>query len=199
MRASLIPKAELLPSQRPLYNAFAERIGKNYSAFKTMRDDGALLGPWGVWLQVPKTGEAIRQLIEAVEAMPGLSQITKQVVTLVTGAHFNAAYELYAHSAVGAIAGLSDAHLAALSAGEIPADLDADSVLAAQVAITLLKGGVLPGPLFEHAMDRLGRDGFNHVVFIVGQYCLVSVTLNAFDISPLHRGLKPWPAKFAES
>jgi hypothetical protein len=43
-------------------------------------------------------------------------------------------------------------------------------------------GGVLLGPLFKQANAGPRRDGFNHVVFLVGQYCLVSVTLNAFEV-----------------
>jgi 4-carboxymuconolactone decarboxylase len=182
MRVSPVPKAELSGSELALHDAFAERIGKNYTAFKAIREDGALLGPWSVWLQVPKTGAAIGQLLEAVAAMPGLSEIAVQVVILVTGAHFNAAYGVYAHAAVGAQVGLSDDHIATLSAGEIPADLDTEATVAAQLARTLLKGGVLPGPLFKHAVAGLGQDGVNQVVFLVGLYCLVSMTLNAFDV-----------------
>lgn len=182
MRLPLVPETQVTESQKPLYDAFAKRVGKNYTIFKTMRDDGALLGPWGVWLQDPKTGEAIRQFIEAVEAMPGLSKVAGQVVTLVTAAHFNPAYEIYAHTAVAAKAGLSEDQIATLFAGEIPADLDAELILAAQVTSRLLKGGVLPAPLYKHAVATLGQDGFNHLVYIVGQYCIVSLTLNAFDV-----------------
>lgn len=182
MRVSIVPEAELNSSQRPLYEAFAKRVGTNYASFKATRDDGALLGPWSVWLQVPKTGEAVRQYIEAVDAMPGLSKKAGQAVTLVVAAHFNAAYEIYAHAAVGAQAGLSQSQISTLCAGETPTDLDAESILAAQVARRLLQGGALPAPLFKHAVDGLGLDGFNRVVFLVAQYCLVSITLNAFDV-----------------
>jgi 4-carboxymuconolactone decarboxylase len=182
MRLPLVPEAEVSPAQRALYDAFTKRVGKNFTTFKTMRDDGALLGPWGVWLQVPETGEAIRQYIEAVEAMPGLSKKSVQVVTLIAGAHFNAAYEAYAHASVGAQAGLSDDQIATLCAGKIPADLDAEATLAALVASKLLAGGALPDPLYKHGVGVLGQDGLNHVVFVVAQYCLVSLTLNAFDV-----------------
>jgi hypothetical protein len=89
---------------------------------------------------------------------------------------------LYAHAAVATQAGLSDVQIATLSAGDLPTDLDAESTLAGRVASRLVMGGVLPGPLFKQAIAGLGRDGFNHVVFLVAQYCLVSVTLNAFDV-----------------
>lgn len=180
MRIKLVPEAEVTPEQRQLYDAFVERVGKNYSAFTTMRDDGALLGPWAVWLQEPKTGEAIRQLIEVIEAMPGLGKSTVQAIILATGAHFNAAYELYAHSAVAKAAGLSDAQIAVLTAGDVPSDLDAEATLAVRVAKRILHGGVLPPPLFEQAIAVLGQDGFDHLLYTVSQYCLVSISLNAY-------------------
>ena len=182
MRVSPLTKAELQPSQQALYEAFTARIGTKYSSFKAIREDGALLGPWSVWMQIPKTGEAVRQLLEAVDAMPGLSKKSVQVVTLMAAAHFNAAYELYAHAAVAAEAGLSVEQITALAAGEIPVDLDAEAILAAQVTKRLLKGGVLPGPLYKQAVEKLGMDGYNRIVFVASQYCLVSLTLNAFDV-----------------
>jgi len=182
MRVLPIPENEIKPSQRALYDGFVERIKGSYSGFKAIDANGALLGPWSIWIEVPETGEAIRQLIESVAAMPGLSKAAAQVVTLVTVAHFNAAYELYAHAAVAAQAGLSAKQIATLVGGEIPADLDADSGTAAKVAKALLRGGVLPDPLYKYAVDQLGRDGFNRVVFLVGLYCLVSMTLGAFDV-----------------
>ena len=182
MRAPPIASIDIEPSQRDLYDAFVNRIRTNYSGLKAIRSDGALLGPWSVWINVPETGAAIRQLTESVGAMPGLSKVAVQAVTLVTVAHFNAAYELYVHAALGAQAGLSSEQVATLAAGDIPANLDPETAVAVRVANTLLRGGVLPGPLYSHAVERLGRDGFNRVVFLVGVYCLVSVTLGAFDV-----------------
>ena len=66
--------------------------------------------------------------------------------------------------------------------GEIPDDLDSKSTLAGRVARKLLAGGTFPGPLYERAVVVVGQEGFNHLVYVVGQYCLVSMTLNAFDV-----------------
>ena len=85
--------------------------------------------------------------------MPGLSEHVVQIVTLVTAGRFNAPYETYAHAAVGAQAGLSEEQIATLCVGETPADLDAESALAAQVASCLLKGGVVPTPIFKGAVE----------------------------------------------
>jgi hypothetical protein len=182
VRASLVPRSEIRPERKALYDAFSKRVSQRYSIFKTTRVDGALLGPWAVWLQVPKTGEAIRQLIETIEAMPGLKTSTVQAIILATGARFNAAYELYAHSSVAATMGLSDSQIATLSVGGSPTDLDEEAKLAIEVTHGLLRGGVLPGPLFKRAINVLGQDGFDHLIYIVSQYCLVSICLNAYDV-----------------
>ena len=182
MRIKPVPPSKVSADQRPLYDAFMNRVGSTYSSFKTMDDSGALLGPWAVWLQVPKTGEAIRQLIETIEVMPGLKKTTVQAVILATGAHFNAAYELYAHSVVGEAAGLSTAQIAALAAGDIPPDLDGEAVLAVRTARRLLHGGALPAPLFAEAIRVLGQDGFDRLIYTVSQYCLVSISLNAYNM-----------------
>ena len=188
MRIPVIPPSEITPEQKSLFDQFTKRVGSNYAAFTTTRKDGALLGPWAVWLKVPKTGEAIRQLIETIEKMPGLQKPTVQAVILTTGAHFNAAYELYAHAAVAASSGLSESQIALLAAGEIPHDLEEEATVGVVTAKRLLHGGVLPGPVFKRAVSVLGQQGFDHLLYTVSQYCLVSLSLNAYDV-PAEDGL----------
>ncbi|MET0454138.1 MAG: hypothetical protein ABW137_20080 [Mycobacterium sp.] len=182
MRVPLVKKSEVSPAQQELYDTFVERVGDNYSTFTTMTSDGALVGPWSVWLQEPATGLAIDQLLEAIGGMPGLEPTTIQSVILTVGSHFNAAYIMYAHSAVAAEVGVSECHVAALCAGECPPDVDSETRVAVGVAKKLLRGGALPGPVFKHAVEELGRDGFDHLVYLVSQYCLVAMSLNAYDI-----------------
>ena len=104
MRLPLIPEREITAAQRPLYDAYLEELRNQFNNFTAVRDDGALLGPWGVWIHLPQVGEAMRQLIKAICELKGLGD-SSQVVILMTGARFNAAYEIYAHAAVGASKG----------------------------------------------------------------------------------------------
>ncbi|WP_422743473.1 carboxymuconolactone decarboxylase family protein [Mycobacterium sp. WMMD1722] len=182
MRVPLVKKSEVSPAQQELYDTFVERVNSNYSSFTTMTSDGALVGPWSVWIQAPRTGLAIDQLLEAIGDMPGLEPTTVQSVILTVGSHFDAAYIMYAHSAVAAEVGVPERHVAALCAGDCPPDLDPKTRVAVGVAKKLLRGGPLPGPVFRHAVDELGKDGFEHLVYLVSQYCLVSMSLNAYDI-----------------
>ena len=46
----------------------------------------------------------------------------------------------------------------------------------------LLDGGVLPGPTYQAAIKLLGQPALNELVFWVGLYASVAITLNAFDV-----------------
>jgi hypothetical protein len=111
-------------------------------------------------------------------------------VILVVGAHFRAAYEIYAHSAVARAAGISEAQIATITSGHRPLDLSEEAQTAYDIAVALLNGGVLPAPAYQRAIDLFGQPGLNELIYLVGHYCFVSMTLNGFDI-PVPTGGKP--------
>src|SRR6478672_2418050 len=114
MRLTPIVPADLTPEQRPLYDDMREGIAKSFKGFVAIRDDGALLGPWNPWLHEPSFGKASWDLVSALADKPSLPKSVREVAILVTGAHFKAAYELYAHVLVGEQRGLSDEKLATI-------------------------------------------------------------------------------------
>ena len=188
MRLPLIPPDKLTPEQKPLYDAFKTQIDGGFTGFETVREDGALLGPWSVWIQEPKVGEATRVFLDAVSTMGRLSDPVKQVAILAVGSKFKAAYEMYAHAAVGGRDGLSPDKMAAICAGQRSADLTREEATAFDVAIALLNGGVLPGPTYDAARDEMGQAALNELIQIVGLYALVSITLNAYDVPTEEKG-----------
>jgi 4-carboxymuconolactone decarboxylase len=100
MRLPLIPPAQLSPEQRSLYEDMHEGISKSFQGFIAMRKDGALIGPWNPWLHEPRIGKPIWDLTKALSAQSSLPGSARQVAIFVIGAHFRAAYEIYAHVAV---------------------------------------------------------------------------------------------------
>ena len=121
MRLPLLPASDISDDRRQLYDAFTANVRDNFPDIVTMREDGALLGPWGVWMQRPDVGRPMLQLIEAIRSIPGLSPAARQVVILMAGGRYRAAYEIYAHAAAARHAGLSDQQIATLLAGGRPA------------------------------------------------------------------------------
>ncbi len=182
MRLPTLPPDRLTPEQRALYDRNRAQIAEGFTAFKTTRDDGALLGPWGVFLHEPAVGQAHYDQIAAITAMKRLSSAAKQVAILVAGARFKAAYELYAHSAIAAAKGMDPAKIATLAAGGRPLDLTPEEACAYDVATALMEGGVLPGATYRAARDLLGQGALTELVLWVGTYAQVAITLNAFDV-----------------
>lgn len=182
MRLTPIQPEDLTPEQRPLYDDMREGIAKNFKGFVAIRDDGALVGPWNPWLHEPAFGKASWDLVRALADKPSLPRPVREVAILVTGAHFKSAYEIYAHVLVGEQRGLSDAKLATIVAGQRPVDLTREESIAYDFASALVNGGVLPELTYKTAVDAFGQHGAAELSYLVGLYCLVSVTLNTFDV-----------------
>ena len=182
MRLPLIPPGDLTPEQRALYDDMRAGIAGNFADFKVERADGALMGPWNPWLHEPGIGKAIWNLTLAMTAHATLPDNARQVAILVVGARFDAAYEIYAHIAVAERQGMSAERLATLVADIKPGDLTPEESTAYDVSYALVRGGVLPEPLYRLGIDRFGQKGMNELVYLVGLYTLVSTTLNGFNV-----------------
>ena len=186
MRLSHIPPDQLDDKQCALYERNRRQIAEGFTAFRTIREDGALLGPWAVFLHEPSVGQAHYDSIDAVTRLSRLSESARQVAILVVGARFKAAYELYAHAATASDQGMDPAKIATLAAGQRPPDLTPDEVCAFDVAHALIDGRVLPDATYDHARDQLGQAALIELVFWIGLYATVSLTLSAFDVPSEH-------------
>ena len=97
MRLPLIAPAELSPEQRSVYDNMRAGIEQNFKGFKTIAENGALMGPWNPWLHEPKFGKPIWDLTLALSVSPSLPRPAREVAILVAGTTFHSAYQLYAH------------------------------------------------------------------------------------------------------
>lgn len=182
MRLDILEPSDLSEEQKPLYADMKSGIEQNFKGFQAIGDDGALIGPWNPWLHFPKVGGAIWELTKALSINPGLPKPVREVAILVTGAKFHSGYELYAHVLMAEARGLADDKISTIVAGQRPADLDEDEAAAYDVAFALVNGGVLPELAYRKAVERFGAAGAGELIYLVGLYCLVSVTLNGFDV-----------------
>ncbi|HVM77637.1 MAG TPA: 4-carboxymuconolactone decarboxylase [Stellaceae bacterium] len=182
MRLPLLSPSELDSAQRPLYRDMREGIERNFKGFTAIDAAGRLIGPWNPWLRFPKFGGPVWELVKALSTAPGLPRPVREVAILVTGARFHAAYEIYAHVLVAELRGISDAKIATIVAGERPVDLTREESVAYDIASALVSGGVLPELTYRQAVAQFGVAGAAELISLVGLYCMVSVTLNGFDV-----------------
>src|ERR1035437_4500380 len=182
MRLEFIEPINLSSEQTPLYNDMKSGIETNFKGFQAIRDDGALIGPWNPWLQFPKIGGPMWELVKALTTAPTLPKPVREIAVLVTGAKFHAGYALYAHVLMAELRGLDDDTIDTIVAGQRPANLDDDESAAYDVASSLVGGSVLPELVYRKATNRFGQAGAAELIYLVGLYCMLSVTLNGFDV-----------------
>ena len=182
MRLPLIAPADLTPEQKPLYDDMRHGIETSFKGFQAIAADGALIGPWNPWLHLPQFGGPVWDLVKALSRSPTLPKPVREVAILVTGTHFRSGYELYAHVLVAEFRGLPDEKIATICAGQRPIDLTREEAVAYDVASALVAGGVLPEICYRQAILQFGAAAVGELIFLVGLYCMVSVTLNGFDV-----------------
>lgn len=182
MRLPLLSPADLTPEQRPLYDDMKRGIETNFKGFKAIDPDGRLIGPWNPWLRFAKFGAPVWELVKALSSAPSLPKPVREIAILVTGAKFKSAYEIYAHVLVAELRGIPDDKIATIVAGQRPGDLSREEAVAYDLASALVSGGVLPTLTYKQAVDLFGESGTAEFINLVGLYCMVSVTLNGFDV-----------------
>jgi alkylhydroperoxidase family enzyme len=183
MRLPLLPPASLSPDQQNLYDDMADVIEENFGELVARRKDGALIGPFNAWLHFPQFGEPAWAFNRAMWEHAVLPAAIHQLVILVTAAKFGARYEIYGHEYFAQRAGLAEQKIATVVAGERPADLTHDESVAYDMAAALNRGGPLAETTYRAALSAFGEQGLAEVVFLVGCFSMVGVTLNAFDAS----------------
>jgi len=182
MRLPLIKPADLTPEQKPLYQDMKTGIESSIKGFQAMHDDGTLIGTWNPWLHFPKIGGPYSNLVKALYAAPILPKKAREVAVLATGAHFHSGYELYSHMLMAEQRGLDDNAIATIVAGQRPQTLKEDEGVAYDVASAALRGGVMPEPVYKRAVEQFGPIGAAKLLYFIGLYCMISITLNGFDV-----------------
>ena len=118
----------------------------------------------------------------------------REVAICTVGLYYRARFEFAAHYAIALKAGVSAEKLDRLRDGEVPG-FEHGEAIAWRVATALLEDHRLDDALYGQALAALGEEQLIELVQTIGYYCLVSHTLNAFDV-PLNEGMPdPWPQR----
>jgi 4-carboxymuconolactone decarboxylase len=183
MRLPLLPPASLSAEQKKLYDDMVAVIEANFGELVARREDGALIGPFNGWLHFPQFGGPAWAFNKALIEHSVLPAAIHQIVILVTAAKFGARYEIYGHEYFARRAGVAEDKIATIAAGQRPTDLTRDEGVAYDMAAALNRGAPLPRSTYGAAFAAFGEEGLAEIVFLVGCFSMVGVTLNAFDAS----------------
>lgn len=186
MRLSRISTDDLTLDQRAVLEAIQSGPrGKKHGSI-------GLAGPFGVWVRAPKIGFATQALGAAARFETTLPENVKEVAICTVGAFYRAKFEFAAHRELALAAGVAAEGLERLRLGELP-NFSGGEDLAYRVANGLLNLHRIDSNTYAGALGQFGEDGLIELVTIIGYYCMVSLTLNAFEV-PLTRNMEdPFP------
>jgi 4-carboxymuconolactone decarboxylase len=151
-----------------------------------------LIGPYGIWARAPGVGDAVQELGAALRFGTGLPENIKEVAICTVGAHHRAKFEFAAHRRLALRAGVDEAALDRLQEGKTP-ELHGDEAVAHAFADELLRRHRPDQSTYDRAIEAFGEKGLIELVTLIGYYCLVSHTLNAFDVDLADGMVDPFP------
>ncbi len=151
-----------------------------------------LIGPFGVWVRAPQIGRAAQALGVAVRFDATLANDVKEVAICTVGAYYRSKFEFAAHRKLAIAAGVDEAKLEKLRLGADPGFAN-DQNLTYRIARQLLETHRIEPSLYAKAVQIFGEEALIELVTTIGYYCLISLTLNAFEIPLLKNMTDPFP------
>jgi 4-carboxymuconolactone decarboxylase len=179
----LVP-AGMDPAQRALYDDIVahEVPWAETGGARAIAADGSLLGPFNPLLFSPAIGAAMLGLFRADGGNTSLPPRVHEIVILTVGAAWHAAYELYAHGAIGKARGLPDAMIEAIASGKRPEFDDQSEASAYDFTWQLTHNHAIDNATYLRAAREFGQAGIQDMVVLTGLYLTVCAIVNTFEI-----------------
>ncbi|WP_426592404.1 carboxymuconolactone decarboxylase family protein [Cellulomonas sp. McL0617] len=182
-RAPRLVPAALDEAQRAVYDAVAGGPrAQGPALFRLVDPAGALEGPFNAFLLQPGLGMALQELGAAVRYGTTFTDRAREIAILVVAVHHDSAFEWYAHEAVGRHAGLTDAELDALRAGDVDSLPYVEQVVARTTRL-LLESRDLDDDAFTTAVDALGLPQVFELLTLVGYYETLALQLRVLRVA----------------
>jgi 4-carboxymuconolactone decarboxylase len=150
----------------------------------------ALGGPFNVMLRAPEMGDLAQKLGAYARFNSSLPDTLREMAIIMTAAYWTSEFEWNAHKNAALAVGLDPAIVAAIAAGERPAEMQVSEAAIYDLVRQLLNEHRVSDAVFAAAVDTLGERGVVDVIGTVGYYAMVSMFLN-LDEYPLPEGVEP--------
>jgi 4-carboxymuconolactone decarboxylase len=146
-----------------------------------------LVGPFAAWMHAPVLGLSLAELGAKIRFGSSLPARATEVAICTTGVFYGSSFEVAAHRPIAIAAGVDEAALDRLAAGEDPG-FTGDDRAAHAVATELLERHAIDDATYADAVERFGAQGVVELVTTIGYYGLNAFLLNGFEI-PLAPGM----------
>jgi 4-carboxymuconolactone decarboxylase len=169
MRPIFLSPGEITADQQAIFDECA--AGKR----------GRVTPPLRAWILSPEMARHSQRLGQFLRYDTSLGARLSELAILVTARYWTAQYEWYAHKKMALEAGLDPAIIDAIRDRHVPDFDDPKGQLVYEFSEALHENKVVPKPLYDKAIDMLGKRGVVELIGLLGYYTLVSMTLNTFE------------------
>src|SRR5690242_5370177 len=115
-----------------------------------------IVGPYPAWLQSPELAKRLRSLSEYLRFQSAPSKRHAEIAILITGRHWKAEYEFYAHAQLARKAGVEEPIIQALAAGKRPAFSRADDAAVYDLCTDMLNTRRVSDATYKRALETFG-------------------------------------------
>jgi 4-carboxymuconolactone decarboxylase len=127
-------------------------------------------GPFNIYLRSPEMAELSRPLGDYLRFMAPMPRKFKEIAIMLTSRFWGGQYVWYSHRQQALDAGLSPAFIAAMAAGERPANMSPDEATIYEFCTQLLSTRQVSDTNFTAAKALIGERGIVEIVGLMGQY-----------------------------
>ena len=144
-------------------------------------------GPFGVWLRTPRLGNPMQALGAALRFDSPLDDQVREIVICTVGTFYRARFEVAVHLKLAIESGVDQEELKKLCENKTPSFPEKHQ--AAYIFSTeLLQKNLVSDETYNRAATFFTDEQLVALVSTIGYYCLISHTLNAFNI-PLEENM----------
>jgi 4-carboxymuconolactone decarboxylase len=127
-------------------------------------------GPFNIYLRSPEYAELSRPLADYLRFKSPMPRKLKEIANMLTARYWGGQYVWYSHRQQALDAGLSPAFIAAMAAGERPANMTADEATVYDFTSQLLSTRQVSDANFKAMADRFGERGIVETVGSIGHF-----------------------------
>ena len=182
-RIPYITRDRFTEAQKRVFDNITQgKRGQGRPIEKWLTPEGGLIGPFNSFLYSPDVGDAVQRVGEAVRFETSIPPKLREMGILIVSAKMKAHYEWWAHARIAEQVGLETHVIERIKAGDDPELKDPVEIAVYEFAMELVHTGRVSDAKYAKTVEMLGDKGGVELVFLLGYFNLVAMTLNTFEI-----------------
>ncbi len=151
---------------------------------------GRVPPPILAWLKSPEFASRAQKVGEFIRYDTSLPRPLSELAMLITARFWTAQYEWFSHKQQALQAGVDPALIDDIAHRRTPRFTNQDERAVYEFSMSLHEKHTVPDEVYRAVVEAVGEQGAVELVGLLGYYTMISMTLNAFEVS-VPEGFQP--------